>query len=793
MWFQDHRFAGVAVICGAVSGNLEMLELEGRAVTQENLDKIRTECGRHGVLDEWDALLYGYSERTPSGGLHLLYRIRDHEVPPNRKIAMRPALDSELTDSERKGLEEGHALQLVRVLAETRGEGGYVIVAPTTGHCHSSGKPWTALQGTPGTIPTIGWAVRSLLHEAVGKALDEMPAPAPVVMPTQPVAKRTDGSLSPADDFNLRAQWTDPWFTGQGWTLSHRDGNELFWCRPGKERSEGHSATTGRADDADRLYIWSTSTTLEAETPHSKFYVYAHYHHGGDMQAAARALRAQGYGTSTIPPIQAFVASQPAPTSPSSGTVAPANSNQPIVIAGPDIHMDDTSVADYLHASFKDKFRYCSEEKRWYLWTGSAWQPDLLFEVHRAATHAAKMVRDAAATYHQQTQSRDSLRQYNNSKSCLNNRNIEAAIARFRAVPGMSVKAEMFDRETHLLNLQNGTYDLRSGQLRPASPDDLITMTFGASYDPEATCPGWTKFISQVLPDPELRSYVQTALGYTLLGRPVERAMFLVHGPSGTGKSVLTSVMTAVFGDYGTTAPASSFRLKHSDTSSDVHSLRGKRWVATSEMPDGAQLNDELVKRITGGDAIKSRNLYESWQEWHAQCVIWIATNYLPRTNGDDNAIWRRAKTIALRVEIGRPGQPVEIHGLSQFLIGEADGILNWLLEGLAQYQDHGLIEPACLKADVADYRADTDSVSGWLREALAEGEWELDPEAHVRSTMVYESYTRYCQEWGSTPLSRRRFAHRLKCLEQPIVPNKIGGNQVWVGLKSLESGNIRD
>ena len=85
-WFSDAQ--GVGVICGAISGNLEMIELEGRAVAEKLHIELKDLAIASGLGDVWQRLNDGYVEMTPSGGLHWLYRI-DGVVPGNTKLARR--------------------------------------------------------------------------------------------------------------------------------------------------------------------------------------------------------------------------------------------------------------------------------------------------------------------------------------------------------------------------------------------------------------------------------------------------------------------------------------------------------------------------------------------------------------------------------------------------------------------------------------------------------------------------------------------------------------------------------
>ncbi|MBD5787127.1 bifunctional DNA primase/polymerase [Cellulosimicrobium terreum] len=283
-WFDgtDH---GLAVVQGAVSGNAELVELEGRAV--DALPALAALAADTGLGDLWARLGAGWVERSPSGGFHWHYRL-EGDVPGNTKLARRPSTPEELTAAP------GARIQ---VLAETRGHGGYVVVAPTPGTHHPSGQPWVRLVGGPNNAPTLTRDERDAFH-ALLRTLDaqddrpETPKSAPVA-PHDPTA-----GITPGDDYENKTDWTDI-LTPYGWTLVSTRGRTRYWLRPGKEHGRGEpwSATTGHAPDRDRLFVWSTSTEFDAEVPYTKLGALAVLEHGGDHAAAAKALRARGFGS----------------------------------------------------------------------------------------------------------------------------------------------------------------------------------------------------------------------------------------------------------------------------------------------------------------------------------------------------------------------------------------------------------------------------------------------------------------------------------------------------------------
>jgi len=270
MWFKD-GVDGIGVITGKVSGNLEMLELEGRAVAEKMHLEIAEIANNSGLGELWQRLNAGYVELTPSGGLHWLYRVSDGTLPGNTKLARKPG--------ENGGVD---------VWAETRSEGGFTITAPSGGATHPSGGSWTLIGGSIETIPTITSKERSALH-AIFAMFDEMPKAESI---QQEVATKHDGILTPGDDYNARNTWEEL-LAPLGWAIVYRKNEATVWRRPGK--TEGISATTN-FNGNDKFFVFTTSTQFESETSYSKFAFYATLKHGGDFKAAANDLRNQGYG-----------------------------------------------------------------------------------------------------------------------------------------------------------------------------------------------------------------------------------------------------------------------------------------------------------------------------------------------------------------------------------------------------------------------------------------------------------------------------------------------------------------
>lgn len=287
-WLTTGRYTGIGVITGKVSDNVEMIELEGPiSAARDALTKIGAHVhelasrpGGQFIHELWNIVATGCVEQSGGGGLHLFVRVSDGDIPGNSKLA---------TD------------QAGKVLAETRGEGGFVIVAPTPGRTgHEPTAAYTLIgDAHPDHTPTITredleavhWIITEALHDP--NAPQTPPASTPTQEPREKPATTATGPLTPWDDYAQQTTWADI-LTPLGWTPQYTapDGR-THWTRPGKNPEEGTSATT--LEDGP-LYVFSTSTDLPDGVGMSKQHVYAHLHHGGDHTQAARALAQQGFG-----------------------------------------------------------------------------------------------------------------------------------------------------------------------------------------------------------------------------------------------------------------------------------------------------------------------------------------------------------------------------------------------------------------------------------------------------------------------------------------------------------------
>lgn len=741
-WFSVDR-EGIGLVCGAISGNLEMLELEGRAVAGGALADLAALIESTGLADLWIRVTdSGYAERTPSGGLHLLYRVDGIEVPGNTKLAGRAATAGELAANPK---------QKVLGLAETRGEGGYVVVAPSAGPTHPSGKPWTLAYGRAGHVATITAAERDHLHRLF-RTLDRMPEPAAAELPRPLQLVRADGDVRPGDDFEARTPWDDPLLLGgAGWTAVFRRGTTVHWRRPGKD-TPGISATTGRDPARDRLYVFSSSTEFDTEVPYTKFGAYTVLHHGGDHSAAGRELARLGYGVrQTDQQIErdAFVDLLPPGTD---RRLEVVDGTAARVLAEPaPSPARFGATQDGMALAFADRhqheLRYCPQRGRWLRWEGHRWAWDDA-EAHRELARA--LARDLPEA--------EGWKEFR--RSCLSATGVAGITRLAQSDPRIVAHLDTLDADPWALNTPGGIINLRTGTTRPSEPGALCTRSTPVGADPGADPGRWHEFLADTFgDDPDLIGYLRRLVGYSAVGIVGAHVLPFAHGSGGNGKGVFLEALAGVLGDYATTAPNGFLMAQHfAGHDTEIARLAGARMVICSEVNEEDRFDEAKVKMLTGGDSLTARFMRQDYFTFPPTHQLWLMGNHQPAVRAGGRSFWRRLRLIPFEHEV--PDEKV-VEDLQGILVRDhGPALLAWIVAGAVAYAEGGLKDPEKVRAATAEYAHDQDSVARFLEDC---GHFGGGDQVATRVTRVREAYESFCAGEGLRPVTAKKFGMEME------------------------------
>jgi len=254
--FSGANVKSLAIICGAISKNLEVIDVDTKHDTTGSLwDELKSLI-EDNLPELYKRLVIA---QTRSGGYHIYYRCSS--ISGNLKLSTK--LNRE-------------------VIIETRGEGGYVIAPPTPNY--------TYIQGEPGNIPTITTEDREILFN-IAKSFNELEEVKPKVSTTLSTTYNSTG-LSPFEDYNQRGDIV-ALLESKGWRVVNQRGQRINLLRPGStdNKTSGNYHTGLKV-----LRVFSSSTEFNPDKGYSPSQVFSLLECNGDNKLTYRRLLELGYG-----------------------------------------------------------------------------------------------------------------------------------------------------------------------------------------------------------------------------------------------------------------------------------------------------------------------------------------------------------------------------------------------------------------------------------------------------------------------------------------------------------------
>jgi len=412
----------------------------------------------------------------------------------------------------------------------------------------------------------------------------------------------------------------------------------------------------------------------------------------------------------------------------------------------------------------------------WLVWDGTRWKRDKTDEVMRKAKETVSAIDPAPSTWQG-----DLAGHAKNSQAIAR---LQAMIKLARSEPEIVATPDEFDTDPWLLNVNNGTIDLRTGELRPHRQEDLMTQLAPVNYDPEAACSRWMKFLDRIMDGNHgLIRYLQQTAGCALTGDTSEILLLIVWGPGKNGKTVYLETFKDLLGDYAKSIPVETLvntrRANQTETLFSVARLRDARYVIATETQKGRQLDEALIKILTGGDTVVARNMYEPLFEFRPKFKIFLCSNYRPSVSGTDEAIWERLKLIPFTVFIPKEERD---KNLRERLRSEHPGILAWAVRGCLDWRKVGLQEPQEVISATESYRQDLDVIGRFIEARCIRGE-----DFQESSDTLYRSYCGWCGKEDETPASKKIFGMELKergFNSDRYTKGEHKGKNFWRGLR---------
>ncbi len=315
-------------------------------------------------------------------------------------------------------------------------------------------------------------------------------------------------------------------------------------------------------------------------------------------------------------------------------------------------------------------------------------------------------------------------------------------------------------------------------------PRHRITRITNCTYDPSAKAPRFRAHLKKVLPDPDDRSFFKRAMGYGMTASTDEQCFLFIQGKGGDGKTTTMQAIRFAMGDYAAVSnPRSWLEMRQragAEASPDIADMAGDtRLLTCEEPPKGARVDEALLKGASGGDPLKARQLHRPFFTFKPKFLLVMAFNDLPRITGADDGFWRRMRLIRFRHQFTTE-EIREAGDILQSFRDEAPGILNWLIEGIAEWKRKGLEPHPAMATDIQQYRSGSDVVGEWIADRLEFDETARTSVADLK--LDFDAYNK-AQGYGDREIiGIKRFSQELD--NRQIHGRKSGSTRFRSGVR---------
>lgn len=418
--------------------------------------------------------------------------------------------------------------------------------------------------------------------------------------------------------------------------------------------------------------------------------------------------------------------------------------------------------AKVVYEQYKHTFVCTSvKNKKWYEFKGHKWEPvDEAYSLnHKLSEEVVNMYTSMSSWYGNLAKEnkfgdKDNLLQKANSASNITLKLRQTKFKRDVLSECMTLFynptfVEKLDEQRSLIGFNNGVYDLENNIFRSGRPEDMISMTTGIDYVPydpnDPITQEVEKFIRDIQPEDDMRSYVLDLLASCLQGHVPDEKFHIWTGTGGNGKSLLIMLFMKALGEYCATLPSSLITGKRSASnaaSPEMARTKGKRFCILQEPEEKDQINLGLMKELTGGDKIMARGLFQDPIEFYPQFKLILTCNKLPHIASNDGGTWRRIRLVPFDMKfVENPKEPNE-RKIDKTIKSKLDmwktAFMSILIKRFQNYKLNGLIEPPKVQVTTNKYQADSDIFMEFINQRI---ELTKDPKDSLKIGNIYEEF----------------------------------------------------
>ena len=316
----------------------------------------------------------------------------------------------------------------------------------------------------------------------------------------------------------------------------------------------------------------------------------------------------------------------------------------------------------------------------------------------------------------------------------------------------------------------NGLLHLPTGDLYASTPEFFGLSASDVQYDPNAPAPRqWLKFLQELFgKDQEAINLLQDWFGYALSPDASLQKILLLIGPKRSGKGTIARILTWVLGRRSVAGPTMSSLAEPFG----LEPLIASPLAIVSDARIGPRTDKSAIAErllsVSGEDQISVRRKFKQAWTGRLPTRFMIITNELPNLGDGSGALAGRFLLLLLsNCYFGR-----EDPGLTEKLLQELPGILNWSIEGYRRLQERRrFVQPRSAQEALDDIEALSSPVKAFIRETCIVGQGRT-----VASDTLWEAWRCWSEQEGRRDAGTRVwFGRNLLSAEPGITQSKPG------------------
>jgi len=333
-------------------------------------------------------------------------------------------------------------------------------------------------------------------------------------------------------------------------------------------------------------------------------------------------------------------------------------------------------------------------------------------------------------------------------------------------LPGASEEQRKHD-PMDLFPCLNGLLNVKTRELVSHSSTFLSLNAVEYPYDPEAQAPNWEKFVTEIFPrDEEMRLTLQQEFGYLVSNDTSQQKFFAHLGEKRSGKGTIARMIQKILGAENVVNPDLENLQQHFGLAGFI----GKRVAIIGDARlkgvDTSRLTSRLLS-LSGEDAISIPR--KNRDDWNGRLNVRVVINAnLPPGFADDSGVIAD-RFIVLRFLEKFWGR--EDLGLSDRLVQELPGVLNWALEGLRLLREQGKFKQPYKSEELIEMmRVASQPIFAFIADCLEEGD-----EFCETRVGVYLCYKKWAEANGHRPMSNTKLDGALNSALPSVLVGRPG------------------